>query len=123
MIPNAAEITRRRVTAATVFRFFVVIPLLISLIPIFEMLSIWLNPEHWNHSEVLALISPLIGVTVLLGSVAVIWSLAPWAARRAIKVPRVNTCPACQYKLQGLNSPQCSECGLTLTPEYLASDL
>lgn len=123
MIPNAAEIARRRVTAATVYRFFVVIPLLISLIPIFEMLNIWFNPGHWNHGENLASIGPLIGVALLLGSAAILWALAPWAARRAIKVPRVNTCPACRYKLQGLNAPQCPECGLTLTPEYLASDL
>ncbi len=123
MIPNAAEITRRRVTAATVLRLFAVFMAQLALIPAFEMLSIWTNPDHWNFGNPSALIIPAIGAAVILSVSAIIWALAPWAARRAIRVPRVNTCPGCRYKLQGLNTPQCPECGLTLTPEYLSPDL
>ncbi|USN99846.1 MAG: hypothetical protein H6810_04065 [Phycisphaeraceae bacterium] len=123
MIPNAAEIARRRVTATLVFRCFSFIPWLISLVPITFLANTLFNSAQWDYRNDGDMIMFGIIIAVLLGAGLLIWALAPWAARRAIPVPRVNTCPGCRYKLQGLNAPQCPECGLMLTPEYLSPDL
>ncbi len=123
MIPNAAEITRRRVTATTVVRLIAFLPILFLIVPIIQAANIWFNPADWNFGDDTALIGPLISGVVLILVAAGVWAIAPWSARKAIRVPRVNTCPGCHYKIEGLNAPQCPECGLALTPEYLSGDL
>jgi hypothetical protein len=50
----------------------------------------------------------------------VMWSLAPFSARQAVRMPRHIECPGCRYRLEGLTEQRCPECGLLLTGEFLA---
>jgi hypothetical protein len=119
MIPSPSEILRRRVTAATVLRIAAVGVGMLTLFP----LGIWLA-EGIADGDLLHLryYTPnFVGAGVIATSSAALWALAPLAARLAIPVPRVHTCPGCRYRLQGLHAPQCPECGLPLTPEFMTT--
>lgn len=119
MIPNASEITRRRLTASMLIRMLAVLVLHGSMVPIIIMSVLIVDGEisgaghDWFPFIIAAAIPASIAVTV--------WCLAPWVARLMIRVPRLAVCPACQFKLDGLMAPQCTECGYTLTPEFLTS--
>lgn len=117
MIPDPAEITRRRVTATLVIRVIAVIAALVSLVPV----AVWLA-EGIAYSNFFAFhyfVANIVGFATILGAAFTLWFVAPPLARLAVPVPRVLKCPACQYRIQGVNAPQCPECGLTLTPEFL----
>ena len=120
MVPNASEITRRRLTAATVIRLLAVLILAFGLIPM-TALGVeyaegwidWHDFDEWGPY--------FVAFAILAGASAAVWCLAPWAARLMIRVPRVPVCPNCRYKLEHLVTPQCTECGYTLTPEFLST--
>lgn len=117
MIPDPAEITRRRVTATLVIRTIAIVIAAVSLIPV----AVWLA-EGISYGNFFALhyfVANIAGFAITLGAAFTLWFVAPPLARLAVPVPRVLKCPACQYRLQGVNAPQCPECGLTLTPEFL----
>ena len=119
MVPNASEITRRRLAAATVLRLgatafahAAVAPLIVFIVQIIDGYRVR-SFGDWGPFVIPALIIWSVACTV--------WVLAPWAARLMIRVPRVSVCPNCRYKLEGLMTPACLECGYTLTPEFLTT--
>ena len=121
MVPNASEITRRRLTAATVIRLLAVLIAAFSLVPniafavqVAEGWMDWDDFDDWMPFVVAA--------GMLYASSATVWALAPWVSRLMIRVPRVSVCPNCRYKLEHLATPQCTECGYTLTPDFLTSE-
>jgi hypothetical protein len=121
MIPNASEITRRRLTAATAIRLLAVLIAAFSLIPIValavtiaEGYTDWTDFDEWGPF--------IVAAAIIWIAAGVVWALAPWAARLMIRVPRVSVCPNCRYKLEHLATPQCTECGYTLTPEFLTTE-
>ena len=119
MVPNASEITRRRITAATVIRLGAAafahgafVPTMIFVIELIEGRN--MNRfGSWGPF--------LIPALMILAVAVIVWSLAPWVARLMIRVPRVPVCPNCRFKLEGLMAPTCLECGYTLTPEFLTT--
>lgn len=119
MIPDASEITRRRLTASMILRMMAVFAFLLACIPLI-ILATLLASDAYNYSGndwigfVVASVIPACMALVL-------WLLAPWVARLMIRVPRVAFCPNCKYKLEKLISPQCTECGYTLTPEFMTT--
>jgi MFS family permease len=117
MIPDPADIIRRRITATLVFRVVAILVALAALVPILIWLAVGIVEKSlWRADSY----TPAFVVASILFAVATaIWFLAPVSARFALPVPRVLKCPACLYRLQGVNAPQCPECGLTLTPEFL----
>ena len=119
MVPDASEITRRRITAATVIRLGALAVAHIALIPIC-VLIVQILDGYINHS--FSDWAPfLIPVCVIWGVALAVWCLAPWIARVMVRVPRVPVRPNCRFKLEGLMAPTCLECGYTLTPEFLTT--
>lgn len=119
MIPNAAEITRRRVTAFTVLRLIAATGLLVSTIPLAvlgaETASGWvsLDFDDWGPF--------VVGWAIPTGLALVFWALSPRIARLMIRVPRAAVCPKCGFTLEALLAPQCTECGCTLTQEFMTT--
>ena len=121
MIPNASEITRRRLTASMILRMLAVVVLLFAMIPLI-VLGVELVSGYNSWISTLSDALPyLVGSGIPSVVSITLWLLAPWAARLMIRVPRVAVCPNCKYKLEGLMSPQCTECGYTLTPEFMTT--
>ena len=60
-------------------------------------------------------------VAVFIAIAVIMWMLAPWHARRSVRMPRRLECPSCRYRLEGLTEPRCPECGLFLTSEFVAT--
>ncbi len=106
-------------TAATVVRLFSVPVASASVLPMMIFVVEFLHggigryPSDW--------LPFVVAVVLLLGLAAVLWTLAPWASRLMIRVPKCSVCPNCRYKLESLASPQCLECGYTLTREFLTT--
>lgn len=117
MIPDPADIIRRRITGTLVIRVVSILVALAALVPILIWLAVGIvESSLWQaHSYMPAFIV----ASILSAVAALLWFLAPLLARFAVPVPRVIKCPACLYRLQGVNAPQCPECGLALTPEFL----
>lgn len=117
MIPDPADIIRRRITATLILRVVAVLVALAALVPILIWLAVGIvEGSLWRADSYM----PAFIVASIVSTVAaLLWFLAPLLARFAVPVPRVIKCPACLYRLQGVNAPQCPECGLTLTPEFL----
>ena len=119
MVPNASEITRRRVTAATVLRLIAVFVSLFAMIPIIALgVQIAEGGFRWRFNR----FGPfIIAAAIILTTTFVLWILTPWITRLMIRVPRVAVCPNCRFKLEGLMTPRCNECGYTLTAEFLTT--
>ncbi|USN99847.1 MAG: hypothetical protein H6810_04070 [Phycisphaeraceae bacterium] len=119
MIPDASEITRRRVTAATVLRLLAITAFLIAFIPI----GAWIIPGIIDGDlfELDYYMYPLVTAVFIFIVASITWLVSPWLARLSVPVPRNKVCPACLYRIEGLNTPQCPECGLSLTDEFLSN--
>ncbi len=116
MIPTAAEIIRKRESAAFVIAILGIGSYFIGLIP----LMIWLI-EGIRDGDLLNLsyyLGQIVFAFVFFTNAAVftIWRrrIAAWLIR-----PRPLECPACSYLLERLTTPRCPECGLVLTDEFL----
>lgn len=119
MVPDASEITRRRITAATVIRLGALAVAHTAFIPIM-VLIVEILEGYMSHT--FSDWAPfLIPVGVIWSVAFTVWCLAPWIARVMVRVPRVPVCPNCRFKLEGLMAPTCLECGYTLTPEFLTT--
>lgn len=118
MIPNAAEIVRRRVTTATIIRLIAVTTAITNIIPLSQWVAYGIRRDFF---EPWILFPCAVAVALISAAAILLWSLAPWLSRVAMRVPRVPVCPGCLYKLHGINAPQCPECGLTLTDDFLGA--
>ena len=101
MAITADEISRRRMTALMVLRILAVAT------PVLSFRAVYFDPA-----------SVVIALAALVAAV-VLWFLAPALARRCVRAPEADTCPACGYKLEGLSAAsRCPECGLSIdTPD------
>ncbi|MCH8271165.1 MAG: hypothetical protein IH985_08165 [Planctomycetes bacterium] len=116
MIPSAAEIIRKRESAAFILAIFGIVCYLIGLIP----LVLWLG-EGLRDADLFDLsyyLEQILFAFVFLINAAIFTflrrPLAAWLIR-----PRPLECPACSYRLERLTIPRCPECGLVLTDEFL----
>lgn len=117
MIPDPGEILRRRTTSATVVRILAFVPLFAGA----AVGAIWgyaANEDRLYAGEHMGY-AVAIGVFVFFA--CLMWALAPWHARRSVKMPKSVVCPACNYKIAGLTEARCPECGLPLTSEFIAA--
>lgn len=116
MVPNASELARRRLTAATIVR-------LVGLLPVFAIMIAWAGFISGNLAEPLDEAEPWIVMTALAVFAGVItagiFALAPWVSTKLVPTPRDTRCPACRYVLEGLVEPRCPECGIALTREFM----
>jgi len=117
MIPDAAEVTRRRVSAALAIRVLTVPFLYISLFPI----AAWIG-EGVDDGDLFEIgyylgqiVVGVVGICICL----TVMALAGVFSRLLIKPTRYNKCPGCHYRLEGLIEPRCSECGLELSREFM----
>jgi hypothetical protein len=116
MIPDPAEILRRRVTAATVVRLLVFAPVLIAV----SIGVAWLTHTLDSRLHTTEHVAYACAVSVFLAMAVIMWVIAPWHARHAVRVPKKFECPGCRYRLEGLTEARCSECGMLLTSEFVA---
>jgi len=117
MIPDPGEILRRRVTAATIIRIIAVIPATASV----GVATGWIVRtivDSWMDAEDHVAFAVMTGIFAVIAAVQ--WAIAPFLSRKMIRVPRAVVCPGCNYRLVGLTTHQCPECGLPLTREFLA---
>jgi hypothetical protein len=116
MIPDPGEILRKRTGSATVVRILALVPLFAGVC----IAAAWgyaanedrlYAGEHTGYG---------VSVGIFVGFAVLVWALAPWHARRSVKMPKSVVCPACNYKIAGLTEARCPECGLPLTAEFIA---
>jgi hypothetical protein len=117
MIPNAAEVARRRWTVTTCLRMAAFGPLILSTLP----LGSWLT-EGVSDGDLFDL--TWYAGRIALGIVLVLMAagfflLAGRLARLLVPIRRHVECPACRHRIDGVTEPRCTECGLRLTPEFL----
>ena len=72
-----------------------------------------LDPSDFLIYVVQGLATPVIGIVFML--------FAPRLAHWFIRIPDASRCPGCRYRIEGLTSPRCPECGLTLPANFLTS--
>ncbi|MAO24232.1 MAG: hypothetical protein CMJ35_03085 [Phycisphaerae bacterium] len=116
-IPNASEIARRKWTVRTCVRAFALLTAVMSSRPIISWLA-----EGISDGDTLDLgyYADRIAVAVLLMITAIItWFMQGLIARMLVPVPNATRCPKCNHRIEGMNEPICTECGLQLTPEFL----
>jgi hypothetical protein len=117
MVPNAAEVARRRWTVAIVLRCAAMGLLLLATWPLFNWLTEGfadgdlLNMEYYAGPIVLTALLVIVGFMLAL--------LSRPLARLLVPIRPYSACPACNYRLEGLAEPRCPECGLPLSPEFL----
>ncbi|GJM18935.1 MAG: hypothetical protein DHS20C14_11480 [Phycisphaeraceae bacterium] len=117
MIPDAAEVVRRRWTAMTILRLLSIVALLSSLLPAGSWISEGLRDD--DLFDVSYYWPRMLGAVGGLVLGAIMLLLAAPLARWAVPFKRELRCPRCDYRLEGLVDPLCSECGLVLTREFL----
>lgn len=116
MIPDPGEILRRRVTSATIVRILAFVPLFAAA----SLGAIWGYEANENRLYSGEHIGYAVGCGVFVGFGIFMWVVAPWHARRSVKMPKSVVCPACNYKIAGLAEARCPECGLPLTAEFIS---
>lgn len=64
-----------------------------------------------GRAPALGMVSLAREAALLLGGV-VLWGVAPWLSRRALRMPAGKwQCSKCRYPLEGLEGDRCPECG------------
>lgn len=122
MIPNPAEVIRKRWAAKAWIRLTALIPLIVGyFFAAIALVSILPDYQYLDLEEI------IIGCTIVavfeffsIGAAVIIWFTAGPIARRMVSGTAEPACPRCRYKLQGLTEPKCPECGLDLPPDFLA---
>lgn len=120
MVPSASDIVRRRLTVVTVLRLLAVGVAHVALIPSTIVTVEYIDGMRFTSYH--DWVPFVVAISFILGAAFIVWCLAPLAARLMIRVPRVTVCPNCRFKLDHLMSPQCVECGYTLTPEFMQTN-
>jgi len=116
MIPDPGEILRRRVTATTVVRIAALIPVMASV----TIVAVWAGTAISSRMYMGEHIGYAAACAIFLAFAVLLWTLAPFNARRSVRMPKSVVCPACNYKIRGLIEARCPECGLPLTAEFIA---
>lgn len=121
MIPDASELTRRRLTAQTIIRLLAVLPALAAVGSLGVMCSV-IALDIVSAFGVLRLwdVVPFLAFAVVLGLAA--WGLVALSGRLSRLIVPASTrprCPACGYTVEGLSDPVCPECSAALTAEFM----
>lgn len=117
MIPNASEIERRRLTVRSVLRLAGLFFIFLTLIPISSWLAEGIADgdlfelSYYADRIAIAVLFVILAATLLLGERLLVRFLVP--------IQRNARCPACRYRIEGVETPICTECGLQLTDEFL----
>lgn len=120
MIPNAAEIARRQWTALFAVRLVVLFLFFLSMMPLVSWFTEGFSDDDFFD---LGYYADHIAFTIaLLLFTGIILLLQRRIARLLVPIVRYTRCPACRYRIEGLNDPICPECGLALTAEFLDPD-
>lgn len=120
MIPNPAEVVRRRWTVVAVVRLLAALMCLWGVVP----LALWLvegisDGDLWEVSYYGGQIA-LSAMLLLPGLVGV---LASGLIARLVVPARTRVdCPRCRYALEGLTEARCPECGLPLPREFMGEE-
>lgn len=120
MIPNASEITRRRLTAGTVIRLASIAVWVAGLLPLGVTTFVVITFPKPNGSVPEEAVAWGLITLFAAGGGFTLWRGASRLTRVMIPMRRKIHCPACDYVIEGLTEPLCPECGLALTTEFLA---
>lgn len=117
LIPNAAEVVRRRWTVATCLRVGALGLAMLGFYPLLSWLTeglrdgdLWDVSWYWGRM-LLSVLLPGMG--------AACFFLAGWVSRLLVPIRRHAECPVCRHRIEGVTEARCTECGLTLTEEFL----
>ena len=118
LIPNASEIARRKWTVRTISRALSLALVSISILPIVSWLA-----EGFMDGDTFELMYyadriALAIFCIIIGIVA--WFMQGLITRILVPIPKGARCPKCNHNIAGMTEPVCTECGLELTPEFLA---
>lgn len=117
MVPNAADIVRRRWTVTTVLRLTALFLAFGASRPIISWLGEGLSDGDLGD---LGYYADRIGLAVVSIFVAgVLFFASGFFARLVVPVRRFMACPKCKHRIEGLTEPRCTECGLALTREFI----
>lgn len=116
MIPDPAEIVRRRWTLTTAFRVGGLGLTLLAARPAFSWLVEGMQDgDLWDLGYYADRVASVAACVV--GGLAVFFLSRP-LSRWTVPVRHHTECPSCRHRIEGLVEPRCTECGLLLTPEF-----
>ncbi|GJM18937.1 MAG: hypothetical protein DHS20C14_11500 [Phycisphaeraceae bacterium] len=117
MIPNASDIVRWRAAAFGLVRFVGVV-LAFQHGGSLAMTVVYALDGSLGFG--MAYVAPSIAYAVVMFLLALTFVIVPGSwARWLVPSRSSSACPGCRYPLHDLATPQCPECGLELTPEFL----